>query len=111
MATTPVTLVPGGLLAASPGSTIFTATALTQIATASFTNNDTIPHVVTANIVRANGAAGPANTIVNNQTLASGQTFTAPQLSGRNFAAGDMLVASADVANEVNCIIDGFSVS
>lgn len=110
MAVKNVILTPGGFLSTALVN-LFTADAFTQITTATFANTDTVPHYVTVNMVRSGGTPGPSNQIMSVQAIAPGQPFTAPALSGRNFAPGDALVAFADADGVVTAFIDGFTVS
>ena len=110
MTVSPATLQPGIQLAASTASPILApVTAPTTINSAVFSNVGADVNQVSVYLVRSGGQPGPINLIIPAQTLAVGQTYVAPELWLKNLGVGDSLWAFATNANQVNCVVDGFT--
>jgi hypothetical protein len=104
-----LTLSLGGQLASTNGVLMAAHTSAVQVTSAVFTNVSNGQRQITIYIVRSGGTAGPANILIDAQTIGVGQTYNACELKGRNLAAGDVITGFADTAAAVNCVIDGFS--
>lgn len=79
---------------------------------ATFTNTSAGAVTITANIVAAAGSSSAGNRVIDPQStaLSAGQTYVAPELSGKTMPPGTMLRMLASVAGAVTAAVDGVEI-
>jgi hypothetical protein len=79
---------------------------------ATFTNTSAGAVTITANIVAAGGSSSAANRVIDPQdtVLSAGETYVAPELSGKTMPAGTMVRMLASVTGVVTVAVDGVEI-
>jgi hypothetical protein len=112
MTVTPSVLYSGGQLT-NAAATLFTASvnAKTLITQWAFTNVDSVARLLTVYVVRSGGTASAANTLIDDVSIAAGETYTAVP-TGVLLGAGDFIQAKADANTAITCPgISGYVIS
>ena len=104
----PVNIVEGVQLGTS-GTVLYTApvNSKVRIDALSFTNTDSIPITITANICKEGTVADDTNKVLNGYSLAPGATYVPQGAIGQWISAEGFLQADASVAAKIACVASG----
>lgn len=105
MAYTPRELIPAKQIE-NAQTTQYTASNVTAVIdTFKVTNTTGAPVTFSVNIVLAGGSASDANLMIDNKSVAAGETYTCPELLGEVLQSGSFItaIASASASLTVRC--------
>ena len=111
--TVAATVLLEGTQTAAAQTTYYTAPASTKVMVDKFTGTNTTgaAAVISVNLVASGGAAGAANLIVSAKSLAAGECYTFPEITGQYLNAGDFISTLGGTANAITIRISGRAVT
>lgn len=103
----------GGTFLTSVAANYYTTPASTTavIQRATFSNTSGAARTVTVWLVPAGDAVGTQNQIINARSLAAGETYVSPELSGKVLGATGQIQAMCDQSSAVNIDVSGTEVT
>lgn len=105
-------LVPGSQLTTSTATYYTAPTGTTAVLKrAVFSNTTASPVTIRANVVTLAGSASASNQVINDRTVAPGESYISPELAGIVLGAGDFLQALASANTSITLVVSGIQIT